>query len=151
MIKRSREFHDLKTELKSFILESKMIYFPDWNAPVEIHTDASKQALGGFAFQRGPNGEIRPIAYVSRSVKDAEKVYYDLVHKGTGFDVRELELLAVIWVLDELNYFLRTTKGVTLHTDHRNILWLKKQGREGSMPTSKGNDRLLRWALKLDQ
>lgn len=143
-------FHAIKAEIKEFVMASKQLYYPDFTREIEIHTDASKHAIGGWAFQRGPDGEVRPIAYVSRSVKEAEKAYYELVGTGTGTETREIELLALIYVLDELDYLLHGTGGVKCDTDHRNIVWLKNHAR-GDAKASKGNNRLLRWALKLDQ
>jgi hypothetical protein len=53
-------------------------------------------------------------------------------------------------VLDELDFLLHGAGGVKCDTDHRNILWLKNHAR-GDVKASKGNNRLLRWALKLDE
>jgi len=145
----AKAFKDIKRELAEYVLNDKLLYFPDFTREIEIHTDASISAIGGWAFQRSEDGEIHPIAYVSRTVKEAEKAYGDLVDNGAGGETREIELLALIWVLDELDYLLHSAKGVKVDTDHRNITWLRHQAHEAK--NGKGNNRLLRWALKLDQ
>ena len=113
------------------------------------YTDVSKHGIGAFCFQRKSNGDILPVAYLSRSVSAAEAKYYDLTLGDTGADTRQLELLALIWALDQLSHTLGVQQNVTLWTDHRNILHLAKQGSNST--GMKGNDRLLRWALKLSQ
>ena len=137
-------FDSLTKELKDFCDKSRMLYFPDWSIPIEIETDASRHAIAGWAFQT-VNGERRPIAYISRSVSEAEKKYCDIlgIHESTGYETRQIETLAILYVLEELNYLLEGAEKVTVRTDHRNILWL----RQYSKPTG----RLLRWAIKLSQ
>jgi cleavage and polyadenylation specificity factor subunit 1 len=116
-------FDSLRDELKAFWEASQLLYFPDWSRPIEIETDASRKAIAGWAFQV-VDGERRPIAYVSRSVTDAEKKYCDLlgIHEGTGFETRQIETLAIIYVLEELSHLLEGAEHVTVRTDHRNIL-----------------------------
>jgi hypothetical protein len=120
------------------------MHFPDWSQPIEIETDASRHAIAGWAFQT-INGERLPIAFISRSVSDAEKKYCDIlgIHESTGYETRQIETLAIIYVLEELNYLLEGSQKVTIRTDHRNILWLRDY--------SKPNGRLLRWAIRLSQ
>jgi hypothetical protein len=76
---------------------------------------------------------------------DEEKKYCDLfgIHEETGFETRQIETLAIIYVLEELSHLLEGAEHVTVRTDHRNILWLKQY--------SKPTGRLLRWAIKLSQ
>jgi hypothetical protein len=137
-------FDNLTKELKEFCDESRSMHFPDWSQPIEIETDASRHAIAGWAFQT-INGERLPIAFISRSVSDAEKKYCDIlgIHESTGYETRQIETLAIIYVLEELNYLLEGSQKVTIRTDHRNILWLRDY--------SKPNGRLLRWAIRLSQ
>ena len=44
--------------------------YPDFNAPFEIHTDASKLQLGAVISQKG-----KPIAFYSRKVNSAQQNY----------------------------------------------------------------------------
>ena len=126
-----------------------MLYFVDWALPIEIYTDASKHGIGAFCFQRRGPDEILPIAYLSRSVSAAEANYWDLTLGDLGAETRQLEMLALIWSLEMLSQTLGISSNVTLWTDHRNILHVLKQGSNST--GMKGNDRLMRWALKLSQ
>ena len=48
-----------------------MLYHPNWNAPFEVHTDASKLGCGamlGLKFQ----GKLRPVKYASKSFSPTE-------------------------------------------------------------------------------
>ena len=54
-----------------------------------VTTDACKTGLGVALWKKQGNGELKPIAYASRYLNDAEKKY----------SIGELELLAVVWVL----------------------------------------------------
>ena len=125
----------------------QQLYFVDLSKEIEVLTDASKNGLGAFCFQR-VNNEIHPIAYLSRSVTAAEAKYHDLC-MGTagGSETRQLELLGVVWALDALQNILTGCPRVVLSTDHRNIRHMLVEAQK--LHTGVQNDRLLRWALKL--
>ena len=59
---------------------------------------------------------------MSRSVKDMEKKWDDLHLGPEGKDTRQLELLSLLWALEELSNVIGITTGtnVIAHTDHRN-------------------------------
>ena len=137
-------YDDINSEIAEFCTQSRKLYFPNWSIPIEIETDASRHAIAGWAYQT-VNEETRPIAYISRSLLEAEKKYYDLlgIHESTGYETRQIETLAILYVLEELNHLLEGAEKVTVRTDHRNILWLKNY--------KKPTGRLLRWAIKLSQ
>ena len=142
------DFNAVRRELEKFVEEKKMLYFVDWSLPIEIYTDASKHGIGAFCFQRRGK-DLLPIAYLSRAVSAAEANYWDLTLGDVGADTRQLEMLALVWSLDMLSQTLGISSNVTLWTDHRNILHILKQGSNST--GMKGNDRLMRWALKLSQ
>ena len=147
-----KEFENLRAELKEFFMTNKKIYFVDFTKPIEVYTDASARGIGGFAFQR--DGDLlKPICYVSRSVTDAEKKYHELMmggEKGCGAEIRQLELLALIFTLDHVSALLGADHHIIVHTDHRNLLYVAKQAAKNGT-ADRGSGRLLRWALKLDQ
>ena len=73
-----------------------------------VTTDASKTGLEKTLRQKQLNGEIKPIAFGSRYLNDNEKNY----------SIGELQLLAVVWGLEKLRFFLYGKK-VFLYTDHQ--------------------------------
>ena len=70
-----------------------------------VTTDASKTGLGITLWQRQADGELKPIAFGSRFLKDSEKNY----------SIGELELLAVVWGLEKFRFYLYGEKGVSIH------------------------------------
>ena len=107
----------------------------DFKKPLYIcSSDGSKRrGVGGYLFQKGADGEERIISYFSRSTttKDERK-----------WDMRELEVFAMIATLDE--YFRHYIDGQPAHldTDQQNITWLSRRLRGRS-------DRLGRWVPRL--
>ena len=128
-----RDFTQLRDELVRFVEKGQKIYFVDWKEPIHIYTDASAHGLGVYAFQ-DVNGHRRPIAYLSRSVKDMEKKWDELHLGPEGKDTRQLELLSLLWALEELSNVIGITTGanVIAHTDHRNLLALMNTSRARS-------------------
>ena len=47
-----------------------LLAYPDFNAPFEIHTDASEFQLGAVISKKG-----KPIAFYSRKMNSAQKYY----------------------------------------------------------------------------
>ena len=62
-------------KLKQLIREHAGNYLPDYSRPFFGTTDASKYATGGFLYQKGDNGEILPIACISRIFLKPEPNY----------------------------------------------------------------------------
>ena len=94
-----------------------------------LHTDASGTGIGAVLLQEN-DGNLHPIAYISRSLSKSEKNYA----------ASELELLAVVWSLGYLRHLVYG-RPVKIITDHHALCWInniKEQSR-----------RLARWALKL--
>ena len=83
-----------------------------------VTTDASKTGLGITLWQKQADGELKPIAFGSRFLNDSEKNY------STG----DLELLAVVWGLEKLRFYLYGKK-VFLYTDHQALEPLIKRNR----------------------
>ena len=61
-----------------------------------VSTDASKTGLGIKLWQKQADGELKPIAFDSRFLNDSEKNY----------SIGELELLAVVWGLENFRFYL---------------------------------------------
>ena len=72
--------------------------------------NACKTGLGTTFWQKQSDGEIKPIALGSRYLNDSEKNY----------SIRELEIVAVVWGLEKVRYYLYGKK-VFLYTDHQGL------------------------------
>ena len=88
--------------------ELKLI-LPDFNKRFILECDASDVGLGAVLRQ-----EHGPIAYISRSLKKAEKSY----------SITEKEVLAAVWAMDKLTYFLGG-KEFDIITDHKAMEQIK--------------------------
>ena len=79
--------------------------YPDFNAPFEIHTDASKLQLDAVIYQKG-----KPIAFCSRKMNSAQQNY----------TTAEKELLSIVETLKEFRNILLGHQ-ITVYTDHKNL------------------------------
>ena len=82
-----------------------LLDYPDFNAPFEIHTDASKLQLGTVISQKG-----KPIASHSRNMNSAQQNY----------TTTEKELLSIVETLKEFCNILLGHQ-ITVYTDHKNL------------------------------
>ena len=99
-----------------------------------VTTDASTTVLGITLWQKQDDGNTKPIAYGSRYLSDTEKKYY----------IGEMELLAVVWGLENLRFYLYG-KRVHLYTDHQALEPLIKRNRSNKHYSA----RLTRWLDRL--
>ena len=99
-----------------------------------VTTDASKIGLGITLCQKQDDGEIKPIAFGSRYLNDTEKNY----------SISELELLAVVWGLEKIRFYLYGKK-VFSYTDHQALELLIKRNRSNHQNSA----RLTRWLDRL--
>ena len=56
--------------IKRVIGREVLLAYPDFNAPFEIHTDASKLKIGAVISQK-----VKPIAFYSRKMNSAQQNY----------------------------------------------------------------------------
>ena len=77
--------------------------YPDFNAPFEIHTDASKLQIGAVRSQTG-----KPIAFYSQKMNSAQQNY----------TTTEKELLSIVATLKEFRNILLGHQ-ITVYTDHK--------------------------------
>jgi hypothetical protein len=77
--------------MKRIMTRETILAYPDFNKPVEIHTDASATQLGACISQDG-----KPIAFYSRNLNPAQ----------TRYTTAERELLSIVEVLKEFQNLL---------------------------------------------
>ncbi len=63
-------------KLKRILTEAPVLLFPNFDKPFNLCTDASLKSLGAVLEQENENGNLRPVAYTSRSLTPAEKNYH---------------------------------------------------------------------------
>lgn len=117
--------------LKGALTSSPILGHPDWNAPFQLHTDASYTGLGA-ALVQVIDGKEHVIQYASRSLAAAENNYA----------VWELECLAVVWATRLFRMYLQCSK-FTVFTDS-----IAAKRIIGS-PAPDSGGRIMRWALSL--
>ena len=92
--------------LKSLLVSSPVLAYPDYNKPFELYTDASNVGLGAVLMQKFHN-KRRPIAYASRILSKTEKSYC----------TTDKEMAAIAWSLRHFRDIILGYK-ITVFTDH---------------------------------
>ncbi|UYV64942.1 K02A2.6-like, partial [Cordylochernes scorpioides] len=87
-----KSFNLLKQELVS---RPNLALF-DPSRTTIVSADASSFGLGGVLRQEQPDGSLKPIAYVSRTLSETEKRYSQIEKKG----------LAIVWTCDRLKDYV---------------------------------------------
>jgi hypothetical protein len=91
--------------IKQVIGREVLLACPDFNAPFQIHTNASKTQIGAVMSQNG-----KPIAIYSRKMNKAQQNY----------TVSEIELLSIVATLKEFRNILLGQQ-ITVFTDQKNL------------------------------
>ena len=120
--------------LKQKITEIPCLAHYNSNYPNIVTTDASTKGLGATLWQEQPNGDLKPIGFVSRLLSDTEKKYA----------INEMELLAVVWGLEHFRLYIYG-KPIKLLTDHQALEPLIKRNRSNKTYSA----RLTRWPDRL--
>ena len=108
---RNSDFNRIKKELTTLSCLAHYI----GNKDNIVTTDECKTNLGVALLQKQGSGKLKPIAFASRYLNDAEKKY----------SIGELELLAVVWGLEKFRFHLYG-KQVQLFADHKALETLLK-------------------------
>ena len=102
----STECQSAFESLKSSIVQSPVLAYPNFELDFVLETDASVKGLGAVLSLRQADGVLHPVAFASRSLSPAERNY----------SVTDLETLAVVWDMHHFRAYLYGHK-VTVVTD----------------------------------
>ncbi|QRV80898.1 Retrotransposable element Tf2 protein [Ceratobasidium sp. AG-Ba] len=119
-------------DIKEAITKEPVLIHPKPDEPYILETDASGVALGAVLSQKGDDGRLHPIAYLSQSFTPPQRNY----------DTYDKELLAIVHALEHWRLLLEGTKiPITVYTDHRNLQYWQE--------AKVWNRRHARWYLLL--
>ncbi|KAG6611199.1 Pol Polyprotein [Phytophthora cinnamomi] len=110
--------------MKTAMMQTVELAFPDYSKPFHVHTDASGYQLGAVISQEG-----RPIFFWSKKCNDAQK----------KCPANKRELLSIKLVLQEYKTMLLGHE-VHIHTDHLNLTY-----------GTYNNVHMLRWRLEIEE
>ncbi|KAH9244808.1 hypothetical protein BASA81_017770 [Batrachochytrium salamandrivorans] len=121
-------------KLKDAFARPGFLAHPNDEQPFILETDASDFAISGVLHQHDQTNTLRPVAFYSRQMNNAERNY----------DIYDKELLAVV---DSFKHWRHLLQGglhpVTVLCDHKNL--------EYFMSTKKLTRRQARWSLELSE
>jgi len=120
-------------KLIGFITNPPILAYADFNSEFFLHTDASGAGLGAILYQE-QQGEVRVIAYASRSLKPAERNYHST----------KLEFMAMKWAIcDAFRDYLAYSDHFRCYTDNNPLLFV--------MSLTKPNSTIQRWVSELGE
>ena len=122
-------------KLKELLCSERVLTFYNPDLPLKVDTDASSTGLGAVLSHLYPNGEERPIEYISRTLSQAERNYAQI----------DREALGIVWAIKRFHIYLYMRKFL-LVTDHQALVHLFKSSKAVSTITTR---RIARWALFL--
>ncbi|KAH9252834.1 hypothetical protein BASA81_009242 [Batrachochytrium salamandrivorans] len=120
--------------LKDAFAQPGFLAHPNDEQPFILETDASDFAISGVLHQHDQTNTLRPVAFYSRQMNNAERNY----------DIYDKELLAVVESFKHWRHLLQGgLHPVTVLCDHKNL--------EYFMSTKKLTRRQARWSLELSE
>jgi hypothetical protein len=120
--------------LKEKIALEVTLAMPNNKGQFKVEFDASDFAIGAILSQQQEDGTWRPIAFISRSLNDAERNY----------QVYDKEMLAMMHAFYEWAHYLKGAETpVEVLTDHQNLTYFRKP--------QNLNRRQARWVTDLQE
>ena len=116
--------------LRSLLMNTPILAFPNFARPFMLQTDASDYAIGAVLSQEDSEHREHPVAFISRTLNTTEQKY----------SVTEKECLAVVYACKVFRPII-FGKELTIITDHAPLQWLQTHKDSSS--------RLIRWSLKI--
>ena len=109
--------------LKTLLSSSKVLALYDTSLETTVSADASAYGLGAVLRQRQTDGDLRPVAYISRALTETEQRYAQI----------EKEALAITWACERFQDYLI---GIHFHveTDHQPLVPLLSTKSLDEMP-----------------
>ncbi len=104
-------------QLKQCISNEPVLMLPREREPFIIQTDASKYAIGGVLMQHDEHNQLRPIAFTSRKLQQAE----------INYATHDQEMLAVIHALKQWKHYVLNGTLTTIITDHHSLRFFPTQ------------------------
>lgn len=120
-----QQHSDCVEQIKSKILNARILIPFDQTKEIKIECDASKNGLGCCMIQEG-----KPISFASRSLTDCEKNYSQI----------EKEFLSILFACKKFHYFTYARK-VKVINDHKPLLGIWSRYMRAT--DEKGEDDLL--------
>ena len=118
--------------LKQLLSSDRVLTFYNPKLPLKLDTDAALGGIGAVLSHVMPNGEERPIEFISRTLSPAERNYAQI----------DKEALAIVWAIKRLHMYLYMRR-FKLVTDHRALVRIF-----GDKPIPEMTaGRITRWAL----
>jgi len=87
-------------ELKERFMTKPVLVTPDLDKEIRVEMDASDFAMGRVLSMKCENERWRPVAYISKSLNEAERNY----------EIHDKEMLAIIQCLETWRHFLEGAK-----------------------------------------
>ena len=130
--KEQKEAYD---KLKCMLTSDRVLTFYNPSLPLKVDCDASATGLGGVISHILPNGEEKPIEFVSRTLSPTERRYAQI----------DREALSIVWSLKKFHKYVYA-RPFHLTTDHKPLQYIFHPHK--GIPEMIVS-RLQRWALML--